>query len=244
MKLFKDLRPVAPPPSIDLRCCSVEELIAWCKANSVVSRLIMADPPWLYEREAGVANPESQGIYTGLEMPAIVAHLDVAYDVADKAGSRLACWYTWPREEDWREAGQAGKRWGKRVTGGAWTKLQMEGEVATLRGKHLLGVGYHWRGQTEPIAVFTRGTTGRTNDVLLNGHVCPPGEHSEKPVEWLRAMVRAWTQPDDLVIDLYAGRAPLARACAAENRRYLGAEIDPDRHAQALTALARYLEAL
>ena len=232
MKLFKDLRPVAPPPSIDLRCCSVEELIAWCKANSVVSRLIMADPPWLYEREAGVANPESQGIYTGLEMPAIVAHLDVAYDVADKAGSRLACWYTWPREEDWREAGQAGKRWGKRVTGGAWVK------------QGSFGVGYHWRGFTEPIAIFTRGSTGRPAESILNGDVSPPGEHSEKPVEWLRAMVRAWTQPDDLVIDLYAGRAPLARACAAENRRYLGAEIDPDRHAQALTALARYLEAL
>jgi hypothetical protein len=210
----------------------VEELIAWCKEKGVISRLIMADPPWLYEREAGVANPESQGIYAGLEMPVIVSHLDAAYDVADKAGSRFACWYTWPREEDWREAGQAGKRWGKRVTGGAWVK---EGSF---------GVGYHWRGFTEPIAIFTQGSTGRPAESILNGFVSPPGSHSEKPVEWLRAMVRAWTQPDDLVIDLYAGRAPLARACAAENRRYLGAEIDPDRHTQALTALARYLEAL
>ena len=231
MTLFPGLRPVAPPPGIDLRCCGVDELIAWCKTNGVVSRFVMADPPWLYEREAGVANPESQGIYAGLEMPAIVAHLDAAYDVADKVGSRLACWYTWPREEDWREAGQAGARWGKRVTGGAWTK---EGSF---------GVGYHWRGFTEPIAIFTRGSTGRPAESILNGFVSPPGPHSEKPVEWLRAMVRAWTSPGDLVIDLYAGRAPLARACAAENRRYLGAEIDPDRHAQALTALARYLEA-
>ena len=231
MTLFPDLRPVAPPPGIDLRCCGVDELIAWCKTNGVVSRLIMADPPWLYEREAGTANPESQGIYAGLEMSAIVAHLDASYDVADKAGARLASWYTWPREEDWREAGQAGKRWGKRVTGGAWTK------------EASFGVGYHWRGFTEPIAIFTRGSTGRPAESILNGFVSPPGPHSEKPVEWLRAMVRAWTSPGDLVIDLYAGRAPLARACAAEGRRYLGAEIDPDRHAQALTALARYLEA-
>tara|TARA_R110000868_G_scaffold129642_2_gene338721 strand:+ start:1869 stop:2603 length:735 start_codon:yes stop_codon:yes gene_type:complete len=244
MNLFPSLRPIAPPPGIDLRCCGVDELIAWCKEKGVVSRLIMSDPPWLYANEPGVANPETNGIYSGLKMSAIVAHLDAAYDVADPAGSRLASWYTWPTEEEWRDAGQAGKRWGKRVTGGAWTKLQMEGDVATLRGKHLLGVGYHWRGQTEPIALFTRGATGRAEDTLLNGYVGAPTGHSEKPIPWLRDMVRAWTKPGDVVIDLYAGKAALARACAAEGRRYLGAEIDPDRHAQALTALARYLEAM
>ena len=244
MSLFKDLRPVAPPPSIDLRCCSVEELIAWCKEKGVVSRLIMSDAPWLYANEPGVANPETNGIYNGLSMPAIVASIDASYDIADKAGSRLASWYTWPTEEDWRAAGQAGKRWGKRVTGGAWTKLQMDDDGKGAALNRQPGVGYHWRGQTEPIALFTRGTTGRANEVLLNGHVSPVSVHSEKPVEWLRAMVRAWTSPNDVVIDLYAGRAPLARACAAENRRYLGAEIDPDRHAQALTALARYMEAM
>jgi len=235
VKLFPDLRPVAPPPSIDLRCCGVDELIAWCKEKGVVSRLIMSDPPWLYEREAGVANPESQGIYGGLEMPAIVAHLDAAYDIADPKGARLASWYTWPREEDWREAGQAGKRWGKRVTGGAWIKWPR------LNG----GVGYHWRGMTEPIAVFTRGAAPvDKQNTCYNGHISAQGNHSEKPVEWLRAMVRAWTSPGDVVIDLYAGLSPLARACLAEGRRYLGAEIDPDRHAQALTALARYRESL
>jgi len=222
----------------------VDELIAWCKEKGVVSRLIMADAPWLYDNEPGVANPETNGIYTGLKMPDIVRHLDAAYDVADPAGSRLASWYTWPTEEEWREAGQAGKRWGKRVTGGAWTKLQMDGDGAGAALNRQPGVGYHWRGQTEPIALFTRGVTGRANEVLLNGHVSPVSVHSEKPVEWLRAMVRAWTEPGSLVVDFYAGRAPLARACAAEGRRYLGAEIDPDRHAQALTALARYLEAM
>ena len=233
--LFPNLCPVAPPPSIDLRCCSVEDLIAWCKANGVVSRLIMADPPWQYSVGAqgkGMAQPELNGIYECLNDSDIVRHLDLSHDVADSSGSRLGVWYTWPKDAEWSEAGNAGKRWGKRVTGGAWVK------------QGSFGVGYHWRGFTEPIAIFTRGSTGRPAESILNGDVSPPGEHSEKPVEWLRAMVRAWTQPDDLVIDLYAGRAPLARACAAENRRYLGAEIDPDRHAQALTALARYLEAL
>ena len=34
--------------------------------------------------------------------------------------------------------------------------------------------------------------------------------------------------------------APLARACYAEGRRYVGAEIDPERHDKALARLAAY----
>jgi hypothetical protein len=41
------------------------------------------------------------------------------------------------------------------------------------------------------------------------------------------------------VVDLYAGLAPSARACLIEGRRYLGAEIDPARHAEALARLAQ-----
>jgi len=52
-----------------------------------------------------------------------------------------------------------------------------------------------------------------------------------------RAMLRQWTQPGDLVLDLYAGMAPLARACRDEGRAYLGAEIDRDRWGEAMDRL-------
>jgi hypothetical protein len=42
------------------------------------------------------------------------------------------------------------------------------------------------------------------------------------------------------VLDLYAGMAPLARACLGTGRRYLGAEIDLERHKQALGRLHRH----
>lgn len=213
--------PKAPTfPGIDLRCCGVEDVLREVRG----ARLVVADPPWRYVREAGGANPEANGIYSGLDEAEIARHLDLSYDCAAPS-SRLAVWYTWPKDAEWSAAGGAGLRWGARVSGGAWVKT---GQV---------GVGYHWRGQSEPVALFTRGSTGRPGDLLLNAHVSRPGDHSEKPVEWLRAWVRAWTEPGDLVLDLYAGMAPMARACLLEGRRYVGAEIDPERHRQAMDRL-------
>ena len=40
------------------------------------------------------------------------------------------------------------------------------------------------------------------------------------------------------VLDLYAGLGTVAEACALEGRRYVGAEVDPDRHARALGLVA------
>jgi hypothetical protein len=230
LRLFAD--PVPPPlPGIDLRCCDVAEVLREVRG----ARLIHIDAPWRYEQEAGIANPETNGIYGGLTEPEIVAHIDAAYDCA-AAACRTLCWYTWPKEEEWREAGMAGPRWGRKVTGGAWTKMQPTESGARKLGHP--GVGYHWRGETEPVALFTRGACGRALTVLSNGHVSPNGDHSEKPLAWLREWLRAWTEPGDLVLDLYAGLAPMARACALEGRRYIGAEIDPTRHAKALGLLA------
>lgn len=205
---------------IDLRCCGVEEVLSEARG----ARLIMADPPWRYDEAPGVANPEEHGIYAGLSDGEIVAHLDQAFACAAPS-SRLAVWYTFPKLAEWSAAGWAGPRWGEVVSGGAWVKTGGT------------GVGYHWRGRAEPVALFTRGTTGRPSEMLRNGHASPAEEHSEKPLDWLRAWVRAWTKPGDLVLDLYAGLAPMARACMIEGRRYLGAEIDSGRHAQAMGRL-------
>ncbi len=213
-------RPYPTLEGIDLRCCDVAEILAECRGAT----LVHADPPWVYQN-AGVRG-NADGQYDLITEAQIVAHLDASYDCAGPA-ARFACWYTWPKDAEWMAAGGAGPRWGPRVTGGAWVKLGQ------------LGVGYHWRGQSEPIAVFTRGTLGRPRETLLNEHRSIPGQHSEKPLEWLRAMVRAWTEPGDLVLDLYAGMAPMARACALEGRRYLGAEIDPQRHQEAMAKLWR-----
>ena len=221
-----------PPASIDLRCCDVVEMLA----DARDARLIVADPPWQYSEAPGVANPEVNGIYGGLPDSVIAEHLDRAYDGGGKA-CRLAVWYTWPKDAEWAAAGRAGKRWGPVKSGGAWVKQAPTADGKARRTQ--AGVGYHWWGQSEPVALFVRGACGRPNEWISNGHVAPPSDHSEKPIEWLRAWVRAWTDPGDLVVCMYSGLAPMARACLIEGRRYLGAEIDPARHAEALARLAQ-----
>lgn len=234
MNLFPNLAPKTGrlPAGIDLRCCGVEEVLAEVRG----ARLVIADPPWQYGNNPGRSNPEEEGIYQGLSDQMVATHLDQSYTCA-LPDSRLAVWYTWPKDAEWRAAGEAG-RWGQRKTGGAWTKLLPTSEGARLTSGSL-GVGYHWRGQTEPVAIYVRGACGRATETLLNGHVSPPEEHSAKPIVWMRAWIRAWTEPGDLVLDLYAGLGSVAVACALERRRYVGAEIDAERHRRAVLNVER-----
>lgn len=226
--LFPDPRPPVPA-GIDLRCCSVSVLLGEVES----AHLVVADPPWMYR--AGVPGHGRMGDhYEGLTIPVILDHLEQAYDcAADDA--YLLLWATWPILMD--SAGFPIHGWGrwKGVTGGAWGK---SGRI---------GTGYHWRGNSEPLLIYRKGSP-KPCDTIVNHHVTDrsdggaPGNsgvtHSEKPLPWARDHVRAFCPPGGLVFDLYAGMAPYARACVAEGRRYVGAEIDEARHARALGLLA------
>lgn len=226
MSLFPNLSPLRPPPGIDYRLGDIRDTLTVRGAA-----LIHADPCWQYSEGAagkGMAQPELNGIYNCMSDAAISEILDLAYDCA-APGARLVCWTTWPKMLEFLSAGGAGKRW-EYVTGGAWLKERQ------------VGVGYHWRGQTEPVLVFVRRGAPAHLDrehLLLNGYASVPEEHSRKPLPWLRTMLRAWTPPDGLVLDLWAGLAPMAAACKLEGRRFVGAEIDPERWATGCALVAR-----
>jgi len=225
MTLFPGLRPVVPvaPAGIDLRCCDVVEVLREAKGV----RLVHADPPWRYGQPAGAAHPDLQ--YSTLAMSDIRQHLEGALPSCDR-DARMLVWNTWPMLGEWAEITH-GWSWGRIKTGGSWHK-QGPG-----------GVGYHWVGDSEPLLLYTKGAPKcQTWDNLKNAHTSRREAHSEKPADWLRAMLRRWTDPGDLVLDLYAGLAPMARACFLEGRRYLGAEIDPERHRRALVALEGWLD--
>lgn len=217
--LFPSLSPVAAPPGIDLRCCDIRDTLSVREVS-----LVHADPPWTYDNAGVRGNADDE--YTLMGEAEIAAILDAAYDCA-APGARLVCWATWPKLMEFLSAGGAGTRW-RYVTGGAWLKERQ------------VGVGHHWRGQTEPALMFTKPGASPYLDrdhLLLNGYASVPEQHSRKPLPWLCAMLRAWTPPGGLVLDLWAGLAPMAAACALEGRRYVGAEIDPERHGRALTML-------
>lgn len=207
---------------IDLRCCSVDALLDEVRGAS----LVVADPPWLYTVSGG-GNGTVSGRYGCLPVSSIAGHLDAAWDcAADDA--YLLLWATWPILMDAGD-GFPLHGWGRweGVSGGAWLKTGRP------------GVGFHWRGQVEPALLYRKGRP-RPQAMALSGHQTEQraGRHSEKPLPWAREHVRAFAPPGGLVFDLYAGMAPYARACAAEGRRYVGAEIDSARHADAMGLLA------
>jgi hypothetical protein len=224
---FSLLNPKAPPDQlsrgIDLRCCSCEDPLF--VADAAGAALLIADPPWLYDYHTAGAT-EATDHYDTVSTGEIVRHL-----LLFRAG-RMALWTTWPLIQDWYTATRDW-RWGGSVSGGAWVKSG-DGDSGHY------GPGYHWAGCSEPVLVYT-GKNSQTyrDQPLRNAWIEPPGLHSRKPVGWMRQWLRRWTMPGDLVVDPYAGLASAGEACLLEGRRYLGAEIDPRRHAQAMALLAQ-----
>lgn len=207
---------------IDLRLCDVTDILT----PEVIgqARLVMSDPPWSYSE----VNPRDDGTFAGIDygvlsMPDIASHHRMAAR-AVKAECRMLVWTTFPMLADWMAQDIAPMHF---KSGLSWHK---QGGI---------GQGYHLRGDAELALMYTKGATGRPYTALSNSYASPRTAHSEKPVGLLRRLLRSWTQPGDLVVDMYAGLAPMARACLAEGRSYVGAEIDPQRHADAMTALAQ-----
>ncbi len=219
------------PPSllsrgIDLRCCSCID-IEWPDAD-----LVIADPPWTYDQRYGASEPP----YPVLTTEDIRGHLE------QLRAPRMALWMTWPLLPEWVVATAGWRHW-KWVTGGAWSKSNgQDGHY---------GPGHHWSGCSEPVLVYTHGPGTNTHSELRNAwsseeHNSTPNaphakRHSRKPVGWMVKWLARWVPPGGLVLDPYAGLGSVAEAVmlAGEGRRYIGAEIDPERHQQALSLLAQ-----
>ncbi|MDX5318864.1 MAG: site-specific DNA-methyltransferase, partial [Actinomycetes bacterium] len=150
---------------------------------------------------------------------------------------RLAMWCTWPLLGEWAATVRAPSPWpwGMETTGGAWVKSG-PGDTGHY------GPGYHWSGCSEMVLIYTRGG-GHCDRAapLRNAWIEPPAQHSRKPVEWQAQMIRRWCPPGGLVLDPFAGLGSVAEAVlvAGEGRRYLGTEIDPERHAGAMALIAQ-----
>jgi len=205
---------------IDLRCCDVADVLTEARG----ARLVHADPPWVY----GNRSPRGDGSLANVsEHYDTLSIADIAEHIRESARcalptARLMLWSTWPQLGDWMA--QDVRPW-RYVTGGAWAKDDR------------LGQGHHWRGMSEPVLVYVHDGGATVNRAISNTHISQRGQHSEKPEGWLAEALRAWTDPGDLVLDLYAGLAPMARACAATGRAYLGAEIDAERYRHAKAKL-------
>jgi len=203
--------------SVDLRLLPVADVIATLDGVA----LVHADPPWAYDNQR--LHGTVDGHYEDGGMDAITAAIDSAFDAAVD-DSYLLLWCTLPMLRDWFIASHD-MRW-RFLSAGAWVKTG---------GRP--GIGFHWRGRAEALLLYAKGAPKPRRDVTPNAHISAIGEHSEKPVDWLESLLHTFCAPGGTVLDLYAGRAPMARACVATDRRYVGAETDKVRHAQAMDAL-------
>jgi hypothetical protein len=189
------------------------------------ARIVHADPPWCYDNRAICRGNGTKSVlpYGVLDYATIRDHLDAAYDAAGD-DAYLLLWMTWPHIGLWFASPASVTRWTFK-SGGGWAKTGG------------IGVGSHWRGDSEPLLLFTKGKPRPTKRNLRNTYTGPRTRHSEKPVAWLEQVIDAFSSPGDLVLDLYAGMAPAARACVATGRQYVGAEIDEERYRLALETM-------
>mgnify|MGYP003116171662 CR=1 FL=1 len=223
----------ALPEGIDLRCCSVEDLFCGVRG----ARLIFCDPPWSYSNN-GDKTRSASSHYPCLPMAKIVEHVRSSYECgADD--SYLILWATFPLLAEWMAAATEDAIGWQYLTGGAWAKTGAP------------GAGFHWRGNAEPILIYRKGRPKPCNTRLLRStHVTQQhrgnrrsGEalaHSEKPISYQANMIDVWSNPGDLVFDVYAGLCSVGRACLSTGRRYIGAELDPERHRQAVDRIALF----
>lgn len=232
-------KPAPLPDVIDLRNTDALDMLASVPRGT--ADLVVADPPWdAYTQQANGAEPHLH--YPTQSHDEIARVLAACADVL-RPGGRLALWCTWPllveafasdrmlphmmTGRPWLQV--AGLRW---VSGGAWVKDECPP-----------GVGYHWRGHSEPVLLAVRdgGPAGRAATMLRSGYASTPGEHSRKPVSWQRDWVEAWVDPGGLVVDPYAGLGSVtsAVALAGGGRRYVGAELSTDRYLRARAMVRR-----
>jgi len=197
-----------------------ESLIASLAPGSVAG--VHVDPPWGYGNTGTEGN--AGGLYSTGSDAWIASVLDATYECAG-ARSYLAVWCTWPKLAEWFSVHDS-MRW-RYVTGGAWTK------------SNGFGVGFHAAGDSEFWMLYVKGNPRPADGRQTNAIHAPRLGHSEKPQEALEVLVKTLAKPGGLILDPFAGEsASLARCCARLGRDYVGAEIDPERHARALRRLA------
>ncbi len=223
------------PAGIDLRNCGIDDLFE----EVTGARMVFCDPPWTYSN-SGDKTRSAASHYPCLTMADIVRHVRSSYECAAE-DAYLVIWATFPLLSEWMAAAtEKSIRW-RYVTGGAWAKTGAPGS------------GFHWRGNAEPILIYRKGKPKPcTTKLLRSTHVseqhrgkgqrrgCEALAHSEKPIGYQANMIEVWSNPGDLILDVYAGLCSVGRAVkrAGGGRRYVGAEIDPDRYRQAVDRLA------
>lgn len=92
-------------------------------------------------------------------------------------------------------------------------------------------------------ARHTKMTTWHTNlpgSYLGPENQKPSGFTGSKPLDLMRAIVRDYSKPGDLVCDPFSGSGTTGLACLMEGRRFVGAEEKPEHYEMSKRRMAHY----
>lgn len=167
-------------------------------------KVVYADPPWKY----ATRGQQTKGASRLPDRHYKTMTLDdiAAMPIGDLASSSswLFLWTTWPHLE---EALAVMKAWGFTYSSEAFTWLKLKrnhsGELFTRRSIHMT-TGYTTRKNTEPCLLGRRGSPTRLRADIQEAIIEPIREHSRKPDEAARRIVRYAPGPR---IELFAREA-------------------------------------
>jgi hypothetical protein len=196
---------------------------------------VVTDPPWNYKVSTG-ANGKASDHYDLIDTNAIV---DILSGLHSPANPGWLCVYvTVPLLSEFIVAMHLRAPVWEYVTKYEWVKGRLPMSYGYTAGS---GMGRVARQDSECLLVFRNHPKAK-----LYGEPSPSiyvgprvTEHSVKPVELTATVIERFTPPGGYVIDPFAGSGAIGVAATLVGRNFVGVEIDPDRHAVAVTNLAR-----
>ena len=241
--------------SILLYRAAAAELIETCKnlpsdTRNCVS-LVFTDPPWHYTGSTG-SDGLAKTHYNTMDRVEICKTLAALSDTFPSA--MFLIWVTMPLSVPFGVDMAAHCPTLEYRTGAVWSK----GAALTQDGPTKAGgVGYYWRGVIEMLTLWRRvkapalkhikGAVNhwhtdepRISQMLYEHFVNvyePKSRHSAKPVNAQAYWIEHLTPPGSVVCDPFAGFGSVAAACHNTGRGFIGTEIDPVRHANAVASL-------
>lgn len=195
--------------------------------------LLLTDPPYGMDYRSGFRWASSHDRIEGDGTPdTATAALADALDALDAKlapDAHLLTFCRWREEPEFRAV----------IERAGWT---LRSSIVWVKNEPGMGDLRHSFGPAhERILHATRGSAQmryRESDVLSSPRVVSARHPTEKPVEILRRLIRATTNPGDLVLDPFAGVGSSLVAAADIGRRAWGCEIDDGYHAQGVGRLA------
>ena len=184
--------------------------------------LIVTDPPYI----ARYCSRDGRSILNDASDDWLLPAFTEAHRVL-REGRFMVCFYGWPKAERflgaWRAAG-----------------FRVVGHVVFVKGyassRRLVDYRH------EMAYLLAKGDAmrpvQRIADVLPWRYTGNRWHPTEKPVCALRPLIEAFSWPNDLVLDPFAGSASTLVAARQLGRRYFGIELDADYHRLATRRLA------